>query len=114
MGSSSVLPRRLNLPQFDAGLQGSKRTAAQLASVGIDEPKICGLQFTRLILDFALWAETCKTTPLDIGTKQLNKRLSKIAPALLDKIAEKTDRVGGIRDGCRWRRSIISATHWTG
>ncbi len=55
---------------------------------------ICGPQFTRLILDLALWAETCKTTPLDIGTKQLNKRLSKIAPALLDKIAEKADRAG--------------------
>lgn len=55
---------------------------------------ICGPHFTRLILDFALWAETCKTTPLNIGTKQLNKRLSKIAPALLDKIAEKADQAG--------------------
>lgn len=33
-------------------------------------------------------------TPQDIGTKQLNKRLSKIAPALLEKIVEKAGRAG--------------------
>lgn len=73
-----------------SALAGAKRATMHAAV----HEAICGPQFTRLILDFALWAETCKTTPLDIGTKQLNKRLSKIAPVLLDKIAEKADRAG--------------------
>ena len=73
-----------------SALAGAKRATLHAAV----QEAICGPQFTRLILDFALWAETCQTTPLDIGTKQLNKRLSKIAPALLDKIAEKADRAG--------------------
>ena len=83
-----------DLPDVDwkelSALAGQKR-ATKHATV---HEAICGPQFTRLILNLALWAETCKSTPLDIGTKQLNKRLSKIAPALLDKIAEKADRAG--------------------
>ncbi len=51
---------------------------------------VCGPQFTRLILDLALWAETRATAPQDSGAR----RLAKIAPALLDKFAAKANRAG--------------------
>ena len=67
-------------------LAKAKRTSMHAAVQDV----VCGSQFTRLILDLALWAETNATAPQDIGAK----RLAKIAPALLDKFAEKANRAG--------------------
>ncbi len=64
----------------------TKRTAAHAAV----QDAVCGPQFTRLILDLALWAETRATAPQDIGAR----RLAKIAPALLAKFAAKANRAG--------------------
>lgn len=55
---------------------------------------VCGPHFTRLLLNLAIWSETCAIKPQDIGTTRLTKRLAEIAPALLDKIAEEARQVG--------------------
>jgi len=79
-----------DLPDNDwtdlSDLAKAKRTSMHAAVQDV----VCGPQFTRLILDLALWAETNPTAPQDIGAK----RLAKIAPALLDKFAEKANRAG--------------------
>ena len=69
-----------------SALADTKRAAAHAAVRDV----VCGPQFTRLILDLALWAETRATAPQDIGAR----RLAKIAPALLDKFAAKANRAG--------------------
>ena len=73
-----------------SALADTKRTTVHAA---VSEA-VRGPQLTRLILDLALWAETCATAPLDIGAKPLVKPLAKIAPALLDKFAKKARRAG--------------------
>ena len=83
-----------DLPEIEWGelsvLADARRASARAAV----HHAVCGPQFTRLMLDLALWSEICAIAPLDIGTKQLDKRLSKMVPALLDKIAAKANRAG--------------------
>ena len=83
-----------DLPELQWGelsvLAEARRAAARAAVYHA----VCGPQFTRLMLDLALWSEICAIAPLDIGTKRLNTRLSKIAPALLDKFAGNANRAG--------------------
>ena len=93
-----------------SALAEAERAAAHAAVHGA----ICGPHFTRLILEIALWSETCAATPLDSGATQLIRRLAKIAPALLDTFAARPDRPGGIPDGCLWLHCMISAKLWTG
>ena len=86
-----TLPAAMSdLPDNDwkdlSALADAKRTTKHAAVQDV----VCGPQFTRLILDLALWAETRATAPQDI----VAKRLAKIAPALLDKFAEKANRAG--------------------
>ena len=85
---------RADLPGDDWGdlsvLADAKRATMHAAV----HAAVCGPHFTRLILDLALWSETCATEPLATGSRRLTKRLAVIAPALLDKIAEKARRAG--------------------
>ena len=69
-----------------SALAEAKRTAAHAAVRDL----VCGRQFTRLILDLALWAEIRATAPQDSRAM----RLAKIAPALLDRFADKANRAG--------------------
>ncbi len=69
-----------------SALAETKRTAAHAAV----QDAVGGPQFTRLILDLALWAETRETAPQAIRAG----RLAKIAPSLLDKFAAKANRAG--------------------
>ncbi len=83
-----------DLPQHNwtdlLALANAKRTDVHFAVQGA----ICGQDFTLLILQLALWAETTVAVPPDNETKQLTKRLSDIAPVLLDSFAEKARQAG--------------------
>ena len=82
------------LPELDwtdlPALANAERTAAHAAV----HEAICGRHLTHLILEIALWSETCLATQPDGGTKQLTRRLAKIAPALLEIFAAKARQAG--------------------
>lgn len=82
------------LPEIDwtdlPALANAERTAAHAAV----HEAICGRHMTHLILKIALWSETCLATQPDAGTKQLTRRLAKIAPALLETFAAKARQAG--------------------
>ena len=75
---------------LDIGSIVSGALSEPICELAAVQDAVCGPQFTRLILDLALWAETRATAPQDIGAR----RLAKIAPALLDKFAAKANRAG--------------------
>ena len=83
-----------DLPELDwtdlSALADAERTAVHAAV----HEAICGRHLTHLILEIALWSETCVATALDTGPKQLTQRLAKIAPALLDTFAAKARHAG--------------------
>ena len=82
------------LPQHDwtelSALATAKRTNVHFAVQRV----ICGRDFTLLILQLALWAETTAAAPPNSNNKRLTKRLSETAPALLDSFAEKAKQAG--------------------
>ncbi len=82
------------LPELDwtdlPALANAERTATHAAV----HEAICGRHLTNLILEIALWSETCLAMQPDGGTKQLTRRLAKIAPALLDTFAAKARKAG--------------------
>ena len=73
-----------------AALADAERTVAHAAV----HDAICGPHFTHLILEIALWSETRAVTPLDTGSRQLTRRLAKIAPQLLETFAAKARQAG--------------------
>ena len=73
-----------------SALADAERTAAH-ATV---HDAICSPHLTHLILDLAVWSETCAATPRDIGAKQLTRCLAEIAPELLETFAEKAIHAG--------------------
>lgn len=75
---------------LDIGSIVSGALSEPICELAAVQDAVCGPQFTRLILDLALWAETRATAPQDSGAR----RLAKIAPALLDKFAAKANRAG--------------------
>ena len=79
-----------DLPQQDwtdlLALAREKRAVAHAAV----QSTICGLHFTHLILMLALWAETLANGPQN----RLSRRLSKIAPTLLDTFAAQARQAG--------------------
>ena len=82
------------LPEQDwtelSALATAKRTNVHFAVQRV----ICGRDFTLLILQLALWAETTAAAPPNSNNKRLTKRLSETAPALLDSFAEKAKQAG--------------------
>jgi len=82
------------LPQHDwtelSALATPKRTDVHFAV----RRAICGQDFTLLILQLALWAETTAAAPPNSNTKRLTKRLSETAPALLDSFAKMAQQAG--------------------
>ena len=82
------------LPETDwtdlSALADAERTTAHAAV----HDAICSPHLTHLILDLAVWSETCAATPQDTGAKQLTRCLAKIAPALLETFAEKARQAG--------------------
>ncbi len=82
------------LPELDwtdlSALADAERTAAHAAV----RDAICSPHLTQLILDLAVWSETCAATPWDIGAKQLTRHMAKIAPALLETFAAKARQAG--------------------
>ena len=83
-----------DLPELDwtdpSALADAERTAAHAAV----HDAICGPHLTHLILDLALWSETCAATPPDGATKPLTRHLAKIASTMLDTFAAKARQAG--------------------
>ena len=88
-----------DLPQNDwtelSALADSRRGDARAAV----HDAVRGPHFTRLVFGIALWSETCKALPQNHGTKQLTRRLSKIAPVLLDSFTVKAKQAGRHPEG---------------
>ena len=53
-----------------------------------------GHAFTAMVLDLAIWTETGATQPSTVGDKRMGKRLSILAPLLLERVADKAKRRG--------------------